>query len=150
MHENKTSWRSVSLASTEIRPYCLVYKNFMTKAWPKCCFSLCIRNMQWHSTTILEWAEEHRKNISQKWNLQIDPAFYNKLIIYKNLLILSRTFRGYMIDHLLFSYHGIRASHSQTDITNHIVKLTVLFCNTPLTGMNFVTVTNVTKRPNKW
>jgi hypothetical protein len=113
-----------------------VYKNYMIKAWPKWCFSLCIRNMLWLYYYNFRIGEEHR----QKYFPEIH---YRSCILQQTWLFTKpcrfyqRTFKGYDYDHLLFSYHGIPERHiRKTDISlNHIAKTSC--CNTPSPAHEF-------------
>jgi ferrochelatase len=91
------------------------------KAWPKCCFPLYPQHAMASTTTILELAE-HRKKYSRN-EIYYCSCFYNKPWLYKTLLILSRTFRRFDYDHLLFSYHGIPGvTFAKQILPSHIVK----------------------------
>lgn len=85
------------------------------------------------TTTILELAEEHRKQYFPEMKFTIVPAFYNKPDYLKNLAdSIESHLEGFDYDHLLFSYHGIPERHiRKTDITKSHCKIDGSCCNTP-------------------
>jgi ferrochelatase len=64
------------------------------------------------TTTILELAEDHRKKYFPE--IYDSSCLYNKPDYLQNLAdSIKGHLEGYDYDHLLFSYHGVPASHSQ-------------------------------------
>ncbi|UQD55633.1 ferrochelatase [Flavobacterium sp. K5-23] len=91
------------------------------------------------TVTVLEKAEEIRKEYFPNMKFSSVPAFYNKPDYIKNL---SDSIKNHLenieYDHLLFSYHGLPERHiRKTDITKSHCKIDGSCCNTPSPAHEF-------------
>ena len=91
------------------------------------------------TVTVLEKAEEVRKEHFQNMKFSSIPAFYNKPDYIKNLSdSIKKSLEGYDYDHLLFSYHGLPERHiRKTDVTKSHCKIDGSCCNTPSPAHEF-------------
>jgi ferrochelatase len=91
------------------------------------------------TVTVLEKAEEVRKEYFPDMKFSSIPAFYNKPDYIKNLSdSIKKHLEGYDYDHLLFSYHGLPERHiRKTDITKSHCKIDSSCCNTPSAAHEF-------------
>ena len=89
--------------------------------------------------TIVELAEDLRKEFFPQITFTHVPAFYNKPDYIKNLSdSIKNSLEDFEYDHLLFSYHGIPERHiRKTDITKSHCKIDKSCCSTPSPAHEF-------------
>mgnify|MGYP003412351667 FL=1 len=89
--------------------------------------------------TIVELAEDLRKEFFPQITFTHVPAFYNKPDYIKNLSdSIKKSLNGFEYDHLLFSYHGIPERHiRKTDVTKSHCKIDKSCCSTPSPAHEF-------------
>lgn len=91
------------------------------------------------TVTVLEKAEEIRKEHFPTMKFSSVPAFYNKPDYIKNLSdSIKNHLENFDYDHLLFSYHGLPERHiRKTDVTKSHCKIDGSCCNTPSPAHEF-------------
>lgn len=91
------------------------------------------------TVTVLEKAEELRKEFFPNMKFSSVPAFYNKPDYIQNLSdSIKKYLDNFEYDHLLFSYHGLPERHiRKTDVTKSHCKIDKSCCQTPSPAHEF-------------
>jgi ferrochelatase len=91
------------------------------------------------TVTVIDKAEEVRKEHFPNMKFSSVPAFYNNPDYIKNLSnSIQKHLDGFGYDHLLFSYHGLPERHiRKTDVTKSHCKIDGSCCNTPSPAHEF-------------